>query len=61
VLFEVELDLEGVVDGLDDLAQRLEEPGSGPRGPALAGGAEQVRGCSDFEVRGDGIFGRSLR
>src|SRR6266542_2444707 len=43
VLFEVELALEGVVDGLDDLAQRLEELGSGPRGLALAGRAEQIQ------------------
>jgi hypothetical protein len=33
VAFEVELALEGVVDGLDDLAQRLEVPGA-PHGHA---------------------------
>src|SRR6266849_1885275 len=42
VAFEVELPLECVVDRLDDLAERLEEPGSGPVGLALAGRAEQA-------------------
>jgi hypothetical protein len=41
VALEVELSFEGVVDRLDDLAQRLEEPGSGPAGLALAGRAQQ--------------------
>ena len=39
VVFEVELAFEGVVDRLDDLTQRFEEPGAGPVGLALAGGA----------------------
>jgi len=36
------LAFEGVVDRLDDLAQGLEEPGPGPGGLALAGGAQQA-------------------
>jgi hypothetical protein len=39
VVFEVELAFEGVVDRLDDLTQRFEEPGAGPVGLTLAGGA----------------------
>jgi hypothetical protein len=42
VALEVELAFEGVVDRFDDLAQRLEEPGSGPAGLALAGRAQQA-------------------
>src|SRR5918995_4623488 len=42
VLFEVELAFEGVVDGLDDLAQRLEELISCSWGLALAGRAQQL-------------------
>ena len=42
VSFQVELSFEGVVDSLDDLAQRLEEPGSGRFGFALAGGPQRV-------------------
>src|SRR5215469_12499468 len=42
VAFEVELPLEGVVDRFDDLPQWLEEPGTGPRGLAAAGRAEQA-------------------
>ena len=38
VAFEIELALEGIVDRLDDLAQRLEEPGAGRLGLALAAG-----------------------
>src|SRR5260370_9762932 len=41
--FEVELAFEGVVDRLDDLPQRLEEPGPGPFGLALPGRAQQLR------------------
>jgi hypothetical protein len=46
VAFEVELAFEGVVDGLDDLAQRLEEPGTGPFRLARAGRAEQADAAS---------------
>jgi hypothetical protein len=51
--FEVELAFEGLVDGLDDLAQGFEEPGAGPGWLALAGRAQQAysgtcQGC--FEV-----------
>jgi len=46
VSLEVELALEGVVDGLDDLAEGLEEPGAGPFGLAFAGRAEQAQACS---------------
>src|SRR5438309_2245037 len=49
VLFEVELALEGVVDRLDDLPQRLEEPGPGPGLLPLAGRAEQIQvGLGEF-------------
>jgi hypothetical protein len=41
VAFEVELAFEGIVDGLDDLPQRLEVPASGGLGLALTGRAEQ--------------------
>src|ERR1017187_7380588 len=41
VLLEVELAFEGVVDRLDDLAQRLEEPGACPFGVAFAGGPQE--------------------
>ena len=41
VAFEVELAFEGVVDRLDDLPQRFEEPGAGPVRFALAGRAQQ--------------------
>src|SRR5216684_8741362 len=41
VLLEVELAFEGVVDGLDDLAERLEVLPAGGLGLALAGGPEQ--------------------
>jgi hypothetical protein len=41
VAFQVELAFEGVVDRFDDLAQRLEEPGAGPFGLAVAGRAQQ--------------------
>src|ERR1700721_2280484 len=41
VLLEVELAFEGVVDGLDDLAQWLEVLASGGLGLAFAGGPEQ--------------------
>jgi hypothetical protein len=41
VALEVELAFEGVVDRFDDLAQRLEEPGAGPFGFAVAGRAQQ--------------------
>src|SRR5271166_95959 len=52
VPFEVELALEGVVDGLDDLPQWLEVLPSGWLGLALAGGAEQdeAGGECGFEV-----------
>ena len=43
VLFEVELAFEGVVDGLDDLAQRFEELGARPFRFSLAGGAQQAK------------------
>src|SRR5262245_27801442 len=39
VAFEVELALEGVVDGLDDLAEWFEEPGTGPGSFVSEGGA----------------------
>ena len=42
VAFEVELALVGVVDRLDGLAQRLEEPGAGSFGLAFAGRAQQA-------------------
>jgi hypothetical protein len=42
VPFQVKLTLEGVIDGLDDLAQRLEELAAGPCGLALAGRAQQA-------------------
>ena len=42
VLLQVELALEGVVDGLDDLPQRLEVLPSGGLGLALAGRAQQA-------------------
>ena len=46
VAFEVELAFEGVVDGLDDLAQRPEELCPVPCGLALAGRAQQPQpGC----------------
>jgi hypothetical protein len=38
----IALALEGVVDRLDDLTQRFEEPCAGPVGLALAGGARSV-------------------
>src|ERR1019366_5047218 len=41
VAFEVNLVLAGVEDGLDGLAQRLEEPRAGSLGFALAGRAQQ--------------------
>jgi hypothetical protein len=41
VSFEVELGFEGLVDGLDGLAQRLEQARSGAFGLALAGRAKQ--------------------
>src|ERR687897_2595926 len=47
VLLQVELALEGVVDGLDDLAQRLEELAPGPRVLALAGRAQQLEAGVD--------------
>ena len=56
VAFEVELSLECFVDRLDDLAERLEEPGSGPFGLSLAGRAEQA----EFSV-GEGWPRRSGR
>src|SRR5919106_1004443 len=43
VPFQVELALEGVVDRLDDLPQRLEELAAGPWALALAGRSEQVQ------------------
>src|SRR3978361_794255 len=43
VLFEVELALESVVDGLDDLPQWLEELGPCPRWLSLAGRAQQLQ------------------
>lgn len=42
MLFQVELALECVVDGLDDLPQGLEEPGPRPRRLALACRAQQL-------------------
>jgi hypothetical protein len=42
VTLEVELALERIVDGFDDLAQRLEELGAGPLRLAFAGRAEQA-------------------
>ncbi len=42
VAFQVELAFEGVVDRFDDLAQRFQEPGSGPVWLALAGRAQQA-------------------
>ena len=48
VLFEVELALEGVVDGLDDLPQRLEERGLCPGRLSLASGRSS---CSPVSVR----------
>src|SRR6266542_2127524 len=41
VSFEIELAFQGVVDGLDELAQRFEEPGAGPGFLAFAGGAQE--------------------
>jgi hypothetical protein len=41
VLLEVELALEGVVDRLDHLPQRLEQPLASPPGFALAGRTQQ--------------------
>src|ERR1700722_19032334 len=41
VLFQVKLALEGVIDGFDDLAQRLEELRPGPFRLAFAGRPEQ--------------------
>ncbi|GAU70575.1 hypothetical protein SSP35_20_00710 [Streptomyces sp. NBRC 110611] len=41
VSFQVELALEGLVDRLDGLPQRLEQVRSGPRGLALAGRSQQ--------------------
>src|ERR687898_3114552 len=41
VAFEVELAFQGVVDRLDDLAQRLKQPLTRPPGFAGAGGSEQ--------------------
>ncbi len=41
VVFQVELALEGVEDGLDGLAERFEEAFSGPLAFAFAGAAEQ--------------------
>jgi hypothetical protein len=41
VSFKVELALEGLVDRLDDLPQRLEQLRSGPLGLALAGRPQQ--------------------
>lgn len=43
VAFEVNLALVGVEDGLDGLAQRLEEPRAGSVGFALAGRAQQCQ------------------
>jgi hypothetical protein len=43
VAFEVEVACEGLVDRLDDLAQRFEQVGSGAFRLALAGRAEQVQ------------------
>src|SRR5690625_4691423 len=40
--FEIELGLEGLVDRLDDLAQRTEEGGSGPFGFSFTSGPEQA-------------------
>lgn len=42
VPLQVQLAFEGVVDGLDDLAQRLEELAAGSSGLALAGRAQQA-------------------
>src|SRR5437763_251531 len=53
VAFQVKLAFEGVVDRLDDLAQRPEEPGAGPFGLTLASRAEQDDpgfGQGGFEV-----------
>src|SRR5450631_1519139 len=53
VLFQVKLAFEGVVDRFDDLAQRLEQVRTGPRGLALAGRPQQPDprvGHGGFEV-----------
>src|SRR5437879_4528842 len=42
VAFEIELTLEGVVDGLDDLAERFEQTGTGSRWLGLVGGTQQL-------------------
>ena len=43
VSFQVKLGLEGLVHGLDDLAQRLEQVLAGPRGLALADRPRKAR------------------
>src|ERR1700731_2537981 len=49
VAFEVELRFEGLVDRLDDLAQRFEQGAAGPFGLALAGRTQQPQpGLSQF-------------
>jgi hypothetical protein len=53
VALQVKLAFEGVVDGFDDLAQRLEEAGARPFWFAVAGGAQQADaavGQDGFEV-----------
>jgi hypothetical protein len=53
VALEIELAFEGVVDGFDDLAQRLEEPGAGAGWLAVADRAQQAKtvlGQGGFEV-----------
>ena len=54
VSFKVKLAFEGLVDGLDDLAQRLEQVLAGAWGLALAQGSQQdqvTRGEFCLEVR----------
>src|ERR1044071_6604008 len=58
VLYEVELTFEGVVDRLDDLPQRLEEPAVGSGFFALAGGAEQLEaGVGDLRLQTAAVGG----
>jgi hypothetical protein len=45
VAFEVELAFEGVVDRLDDLAERFEEPGAGSWSFVLERRSQQSRAC----------------
>jgi hypothetical protein len=55
VRFEVELTLEGVVDGLDELADRLEQFFAGARGAVAVGRAQQAGlGVATEQALGDG-------